>query len=41
MDWFTVIISILIGFFIGRFYPVIKGFNNYLEQQNKLKQNGN
>ena len=38
MNWFDLIIGIIIGFIIGRFYPIIKGFNNYLQQQNELKK---
>lgn len=37
MDWFTIIISLLIGFILGRFYPVIRKFGEFLNKENEKK----
>ncbi len=38
MDWVTFLFGIIIGFIIGRFYPVYLKFKKFLEKENE-KQN--
>jgi uncharacterized membrane protein YczE len=37
-DYFTIIICLIIGFFAGRFYPIVLKFKKYLEEQSKEKK---
>jgi hypothetical protein len=33
MDWFTVLICLIIGFILGRLYPLAKKFSKFLENE--------
>jgi F0F1-type ATP synthase assembly protein I len=36
-DWFTIIICLLIGFGIGRIYPLIKKFMKFIDKEKQEK----
>lgn len=38
MDWFTAIICLIIGFFIGRFYNLAKKFMKFLNNEKEEKK---
>lgn len=38
MDWFSLILGGVIGFFIGKLSPLWNKFNKFLDEENKKKQ---
>ena len=37
MDYFIVIVCLLLGFVAGRLYPVVKKFSKFLEKEQEKK----
>jgi hypothetical protein len=37
MDWTTGIIFLILGFFLGRIYPLYKKFIKFIEKENEHK----
>lgn len=37
-DWFTVIVSLIIGYVIGRLHPLFKKFMAFIEKEKEIKE---
>jgi hypothetical protein len=38
VNWFQLIVTFIIGFFVGRFYPLVRKFGKFLDKEREQKK---